>query len=239
MKGEYILSLLKISYTLCMWNFSKNTDYTKERLFSYALWYSGKYRVSRTRIQEKLRWKTSNAWDIDSVLDQILPYHSDITEIHSYIESYLAKSKSLQYVKHSLRKKKFQISDIESALWDFGEFDVYDNFEKNIETRIFNLIEKGNWPRAIQHDLIQKYPQFAERIQARCKDFDESELLETGPYSKLLSWAWVSRAPKDIKKIQDTLLRKGFSYTSVQIFLKKIPNPPTSLELEWFSTMQE
>ncbi len=168
-----------------------------------------------------------------------LPYHNDITEIHTYIESYLAKSKPLQYVKSSLCKKKFQTSDIESALWEFREFDVYDNFEQSIEKRIFSLIEKGNGPRAIQHDLMQKYPQFAEHIQTRCKNFDELSLLESGPYSKFLLWAWASLTPKDIKKIQDTLLRKGYSYISVQTFLKKIPNRLPPHVLEWLSSAQE
>lgn len=203
-------------------NTQKETEYTKERLFSYALWYTGKYRVSRARILEKMRWKSSNEKDITEVLTEIEPYHSDGTEIRSFIDSCLLRSKPLQYVKSSLRKKKFQLVDIETILLEFQGFDDYTNFEASIEKRISHLIEKGNWPQAIKSDLTQKYPQFANRIHNRCKDFDEMDLLEHGPYSKKFSWDMYSDIPKEIKKIQDTLLRKWFSYSSIRIFVKKI-----------------
>lgn len=117
-------------------------DYTLERLFSYALWYTGKYRVSRAKLLEKLRGKSKNEAHIAQVLVQLNPYHSDSIEIRSVVESCLARSKPVQYVKNSLRQKKFETSDILQILEEYDGFDEYANFQSAIEKRIRSLIEK-------------------------------------------------------------------------------------------------
>lgn len=150
---------------------------------------------------------------------QLDPYHSDVLEIRSHIESCLARSKPIRYVKNSLQQKKFKKEDIETIVEEYGAFQDYESFSVAIEKRIASLMEKGSGPRGIQADLTQKYPQFAQRITARCKEIDENELLDQLRYRE---HSESSPTPKEAKKIQDTLLRKGFSYTGVSRYLRRL-----------------
>lgn len=190
-------------------------EYQKDRLFSYALWYTGKYRISRAKLLDKLKGKSSNEAIIQEVLTQMEPYHSDSIEIRSHIESCLARSKPVSYVIRSLRQKQFIPEEIKTILAEYDQFDDYDTFAKTIEKRIGQLIDRGNGPKGIQQDLIQKYPQFRKRIESRCHELNEEELLEALPIPTLSS-------PKELKKWQDTLLRKGFSYQSIRRFMGNI-----------------
>lgn len=156
-------------------------EYHLDRLFSYALWYTGKYRVSRAKLLEKLHSKSTKTEDIESVMVQLDPYHSDALEIRSHIASCLARSKPIRYVKSSLQQKKFQKEEVETILAEYEEFQDYDSFATAIEKRIVSLSEKGSGPRGIQTDLTQKYPQFSKRIAERCREIDETELLRALP----------------------------------------------------------
>ncbi len=93
--------------------------YDTNRLFSYALWYSGKYRVSRARLLEKLNGKSADSAAIAEVMSRLDPYHSDAAEIRSFADSCLARSKPIRYVKDSLRRKRFLASDIDSILAEY------------------------------------------------------------------------------------------------------------------------
>lgn len=190
-------------------------EYQKDRLFSYALWYTGKYHISRAKLLEKLKGKSTNMTIIGEILEQMNPYHSDSVEIRSHIESCLARSKPLSYVIRSLRQKQFVPEEIKAILEEYDQFDDYDSFAQAIEKRIHQLIDRGNGPKGIQLDLTQKYPQFRKRIESRCHEINEEALLDTmslPPASSI----------KELKKWQDTLLRKGFSYQSIRKHLKKI-----------------
>ncbi len=187
----------------------QSPEYKLDRLFSYALWYTGKYRVSRSKLIQKLRGKSTNETFIEQVLEQIAPYHSDLVEIRSHIDACLARAKPLSYVVSSLRQKWFISEEVKSILAEYDAFDAYENFERIIEKRFQQLIERRNGPKSISQDLLQKYPQFRSQIEAKCWDIEESELLAQS-YSELPQW------PKELKKYQDTLLRKGFSYSSIR-----------------------
>lgn len=199
--------------------------YGKEKLFSYALWYTGKYRVSRAKLREKLVEKSTDASTILEVLCQIEPYHSDWVEIESYIESYLARAKPIAYVIRSLRQKLFDPDQIKNILQKYDQFDDYQSFSKTIEKRIQQLTLRGYWPKWIQWDLTQKYPQFRGQIELRCREIDEWELLKNLPkipQEKLTQ--------KEYKKIQDTLIRKGFSYQKIRKYLGGIQLKDSNLE---------
>lgn len=198
-------------------------EYQKDRLFSYALWYTGKYRISRAKLLDKLKSKSSNEAIIQEVLTQIEPYHSDSVEIRSHIESCLARSKPLSYVIRSLRQKQFIPEEIKTILEEYDQFDDYNTFAHTIEKRIYQLIDRGNGPKGIQQDLTQKYPQFRKRIESRCHELNEEELLEA-----LTPPAFSN--PKELKKWQDTLLRKGFSYQSIRRYMGNIASEDLSID---------
>ncbi len=200
---------------------SSKKEYDMERLFSYALWYTGKFRVSRAKLLEKLLGKSSDVAKIAEVLEQLNPYHSDAIEIRSFVESCLVRSKSLRYVRNALRQKKFIPEDIDAIVSEFEGFDNYENFFATIEKRIEFLIQKGTGPRGIESDLQQKYPQFTEKIHVRCKEIDENVLLENIFRSGKLNMNHGTQTLQGTKKIQDFLLRKGFSYSAVRKILEK------------------
>ncbi len=130
-----------------MWKVRGNTsvvakEYSLDSLFSYALWYTGKYRISTAKLREKLESKTQDGVIVEKVLSEIEPYHNDITELKSAIETLLYRAKPLRYVRNSLRQKGFRKEDIEMILCEFPEFDAYEKFSGTVEKRIQHLIER-------------------------------------------------------------------------------------------------
>jgi SOS response regulatory protein OraA/RecX len=94
-------------------------EYTQERLFSYALWYTGKYPVSTKRLREKLHEKCSNASIVEAVIVSMEPYHSDATEIRSCIETLVHLRKPKTVIRQKLRIKGFIPDEFEAILGEF------------------------------------------------------------------------------------------------------------------------
>jgi SOS response regulatory protein OraA/RecX len=76
-----------------------------------------------------------------------------------------------------------------------------------MEKRVQILIERGNGPRVIMQDLLQKFPQWKDEIKKQCSTLDEEALIAQ-------YWADEIRTGNP-KKLFDTLIRKGFSYEAV------------------------
>ena len=110
---------------------------TEDRMFSYVLWYTGKYRVSRARLREKLLLKGSSPESIEKILPLLDPYHSDLEEIRSTIRGVISLGKSLRMISTKLRAKGFLKLDIETILAEFTEeIGEFRKFELTISRKI-------------------------------------------------------------------------------------------------------
>jgi hypothetical protein len=78
---------------------------TREKLFAYALWYTGKFRVSRASIRAKMLLKTTTLDWVDWVEDQLDPYHDDASVIRSYFEETIRLGKPIRPLVSKLKMK--------------------------------------------------------------------------------------------------------------------------------------
>ena len=188
---------------------------SQEALFAYALWYTGKYRVSRARLLEKLELKTQSPDWIEWVMGQIGPYHSDTAEIRSSFEAVIRVGKPLRPLRSKLRAKGFTREDIDLVALEYDDqAGDYTRFEREISRRAHTLFTRGYGPRYVEQDLTSRYPLFKDEIHSLSIAREESELL--AEYTELPDTTDI----KSLKKLSESLVRRGFSFGAVRRFLQ-------------------
>jgi SOS response regulatory protein OraA/RecX len=193
---------------------------TREKLFAYALWYTGKFRVSRANLHNKMTLKTTDPEWIEWVEVQLDPYHDDRSVIRSYFEEVIRLGKSIQPLVSKLKIKGFNPRDITEIRDDFAaKIDEFSGVESRIMQRIRSLEARGQGSRAILIDLIAKYPNFKDQIQTLVTKIDDSQTLAdfyTEDFLQVIPGDF-----KSSKKLVNTLLRKGFDYEDIKSFMKE------------------
>jgi SOS response regulatory protein OraA/RecX len=193
---------------------------TREKLFAYALWYTGKFRVSRVNLHNKMALKTTNPEWIEWVEAQLDPYHDDRSVIRSYFEEIVRLGKSIQPLVSKLKTKGFNPRDIAEIRDDFAaKIDEFSGVESRILQRMSSLEARGQGSRAILVDLVAKYPNFRDQIQALVAKIDDGQALVEFYTEELLA---ISPGDfKSSKKLVNSLLRKGFDYEYIKSFMKE------------------
>lgn len=201
---------------------ASSKKYDVDRLFNYALWYSGKYRSSRTKLAQKLALKGATETEIASVFESLAPYHSDELEIRTFIQNSILAGKSMRNFSQKMLAKGFKKSDIDPIVEEFSDqLADYSSFEREIHKRFDSMVAKGYGPRSIYDDLATKYPKLKEQIRSMTSELNESELLDA-KYSESIRGDFANDTNESVnKKLFNTLVRRGFSYDAITRFLSK------------------
>ena len=118
-------------------------NYNKERLMSYALWYTKEFdTISSKKIFEKLNEKTKNEEYAKEVFNFLIKnwYLNDKNAIKKLVERYLFKFKDKNYIINSLLQKQFKKEDILEILEEKYKNNRYLYFNQEFTTE--RLIEK-------------------------------------------------------------------------------------------------
>jgi SOS response regulatory protein OraA/RecX len=155
---------------------------------------------------------------IDWVEAQLDPYHDDQSVIRSYFEEVIRLGKPIRPLLSKLKLKGFTAVDIGELRAEFTEkIDEFAGVESRIIARIGTLESRGQGARAIAQDLHMSYPNFRDQIAMLMATINDEQTLAEFYTEKLSA---VVGNQKAIKKLVDTLLRKGFTYEDIKRFMK-------------------
>lgn len=105
-------------------------------MFEYSLWYYQNYRVSKRKLEFKVKNKFLDDFSSDlfeNIMEEISEYINEKEDILSIILWYKYKKKSAFYIKWKLFERMYESNLIEQSIFE----EIDEEYEKNILKELF------------------------------------------------------------------------------------------------------